>query len=207
MINSSVEPQGFTNGLVVPGQSAPPGATLVALHPVGPQQEDQQQPTIRVGALLAAFRRRWFVAIFLGLLVSATAAATVWHVIPDTYTAFSVLLVDPDSQFLYTSNETRQEAIPLEVYIQTGMVLAKFPFVLTAALRDPAVAQLPTIKEQVDPVKWLEDSLQISSPGDQFIKISLTGSRQQDVAPIVQAVVKAFQTEFVDRRKNDQEGN
>ncbi|MGD9857901.1 MAG: hypothetical protein AB7U20_23400, partial [Planctomycetaceae bacterium] len=199
MMNSSVEPQGYTNGMLAPSQMGQPAPTLVTLQPVSmPQDDQQQQMSLRVRALLSAFRRRWFVAMFLGLTLSSLAAAGVWYAIPDTYTAYSEMLVDPSNRFLYDARATGEQQVALNVYKQTRIRLAKFPFVLTAALRDPQVAQSRTVKNQPNPIQWLEQNLEISSPGEQFIRVSLTSSQQKDVAPIVNAVVEAFKQEVVD---------
>src|SRR5437868_2538232 len=46
-----------------------------------------------------------------------------------------------------------------ESYRQNQMALPKTRAVLTAALRDRKVAQLPVVEAQRDPVRWLEDNL------------------------------------------------
>jgi len=157
MMDSHVESPGLVNGVVAPGQNGQPAPALVTLQPVAmPSQEESPQASIRIGALLSAFRRRWFIAICLGLITSTAAATGVWFSIPDTYTAFSELMVTPQDGFLWKPSEMRQESVSLRVFKQTNMRLAKYPFVLTAAIREREIGQLPTLANKVDPVGWLE---------------------------------------------------
>lgn len=59
-----------------------------------PAAEEQQEAGIQISAVLAAFRRRWFTAISLGVILGAAAAATVWYVTPVTYTSYAELQFD-----------------------------------------------------------------------------------------------------------------
>lgn len=182
----------FSNGY-------PPQQTIVSLQPVDPTRapESQQSP-IRLKAMLAALRRRWFVATTLGILLSTSAAAAVWYSIPDTYEAFAELIIDPGDTFIHGSRETREYNEPLNVYKQTKIRLATYSYVLTAALRDENVANCPTIRAQKHPEDWLAENLKVSSPATQFIRISLNGQRPADLAMIVNAVVDAFKREVID---------
>ncbi len=203
-MDSTVESYGPVNGVVAPGQAGQPAPALVTLQPVAmPQQEQPQQASIRMGALLSAFRRRWFVAICLGLIASVAAATGVWFSVPDTYTAFAEMMVTPQNRFLFSDREMRKQSVPLSVYKQTNMRLAKYPFVLTAAIRKPEIAQSPTLAGKVDQVGWLEENIKIASPAEEFIRVSLTGPYKADVAPIVNAIVEAFKQEVLEKQRKD----
>src|SRR5262249_18713561 len=72
--------------------------------------------------------------------------------------------------------------------------------VLTAALGEPAVAQLPTVRRQEDPVRWLEEELKIETQGDSMImKLSLSGDSPTDITQIVNAVREAYLREVVQK--------
>ncbi|MEW4527073.1 polysaccharide biosynthesis tyrosine autokinase [Maioricimonas sp. JC845] len=167
-----------------------------------PAAEEQQESGIQVSAVLAAFRRRWFTAISLGVILGAAAAATVWYVTPVTYTSYAELQFDM-TPFYFGSRETGESDDDLRSFKGTMMRLAKYPFVLVAALREPGVHQCPTIREKRDPEAWLEESIDVKAVGGQFMRISLTGERPADLKTIVEAVTNAFVTQVVDQQLQD----
>ncbi|NOX56004.1 MAG: polysaccharide biosynthesis tyrosine autokinase, partial [Planctomycetes bacterium] len=154
-------------------------------------------PFLRV---LHALRRRWLPALALGLTLGAGASAGAWFVIPSPFTAFSDLRINavPERVLFKTS-----EAEPgFSTYKQTQSILVKSPFVLNAALRQPGIADLPLLKEAEAatgkrPIDWLEDKLKVSSPATEFLRVSLSGERPDDLAAVVNAVVQAYLDEVV----------
>jgi hypothetical protein len=92
---------------------------------------------------------------------------------------------------------TRQE------YCETQATLAKSRMVLTGALRDPRVADLAVLKDQPEPVDWLEQHLQVRCDGARpIMRISLTASSHpQDLPRVVDAIAKAYLEEFGDKER------
>ncbi|QDU36102.1 Tyrosine-protein kinase YwqD [Maioricimonas rarisocia] len=183
----------------VPAHAPPQPVQVMGGNPAG---EEQQEGGIQISAVLAAFRRRWFTAISLGLVLGAAAAATVWYVTPVTYTSYAELQFDL-TPFYFGDRETGEANGDLRSFKGTMMRLATYPFVLVAALREPGVHQCPTIREQRDPEAWLEDAIEVSAVGEQFMRISLTGERPADLKTIVEAVTNAFVTQVVDQQLQD----
>jgi uncharacterized protein involved in exopolysaccharide biosynthesis len=96
--------------------------------------------------------------------------------------------------FIPKADEARVDS---DDYQKTQMALLRSRLVLNAALREPSVANLPT-----DPVAWLEREIRIESPDrSEIVRVSLTGDDATLCEVIVNAVVKAYLAEVVDKEK------
>src|SRR5206468_8669282 len=105
--------------------------------------------TPNLPGLLLALRRRWRLALFLGLALAAATAAGVWFTQTERHTARTLIHVASYQPYVFadaTGNRT-----DFGSYQRTQVVLAKSRLVLNAALRDPKVADLPLVQEQTDP--------------------------------------------------------
>jgi hypothetical protein len=94
-----------------------------------------------------------------------------------------------------------------EIYKNTQAQLLKSRLVLTAAVRKPEVAKLQCVRQQRDPITWLQNRLQVSFPGDaEIMKVSLAAEEPKESALLVNAIVDAYLREVVDvepKRRND----
>jgi beta-lactamase regulating signal transducer with metallopeptidase domain len=96
-----------------------------------------------------------------------------------------------------------------EIYKAVQQQLLVSRFVLLAALREPQVAKLPSIRhaqQSGDPVKWLQSRLQVSFPGKaEIMEVRLTAENPMEAATLLQGVVDAYMHEIVntevDRRR------
>ena len=83
---------------------------------------------------------------------------------------------------------------------KTTMEYMKSKSLLTRALRDPSISQLPLIKKQADPVKWLQDELSLKFPGEaEILMVSMSGEEIDQIVKIVDAVVDAYFKEVVEK--------
>jgi hypothetical protein len=88
-----------------------------------------------------------------------------------------------------------------DIFCKTQLVLIKSNFVLTAALRDPKVANLPLVAAQEDAVEWLADQLEIEFLlNSEVLSIRMRGTDGQipDLRQLVDAVCEAYSDEVVD---------
>ncbi len=96
-----------------------------------------------------------------------------------------------------------------EIYKCTQQQLVTSRFVLLAALRNPAVAQLSVIRhvrQKHDPVVWLQKHLCVHFPGHgELMEVSIAFDDPQEAVTLVQGVVDAYLHEVVnaeiDRRR------
>ena len=97
-----------------------------------------------------------------------------------------------------------EEVIPsrheFKIVKKSQLALLRSHFVLSYALRNPAVAGLPIFQGQADPVEWLQQHLEVEFPEDsEILAISLRGPEEhaQDLVQIVDAVAKAYRDEVI----------
>ena len=164
----------------------------------GPAFEDSATPTGGgMAAYLHALRRRWLIALGMGLLLALSAGAAVWFTHSPTYTAASLLRVASTQQPILFA--TADRSIAFDVYKGTQMQYLKSRFVLIAALRKPEILKLTTVKQEIDPVAWLAERLSVSFPGEaEIMRVGLTSKDPKEVAALVNAVVQAYMDEVVD---------
>ena len=155
-------------------------------------------------SLLVALRRRWLLAVSLGLLIAPAVGVGVWILRPITFTARITLQVDSSQKyFLYPIQEGRGD---FNTYQRGQIALVKSRFVLNAALRDPKVEKLAIVQEQEDPVAWMEKEVQADfSIAPEILRISMTGEDSKALPIIVDAVRNAYLNEIVNKEKNVRE--
>jgi succinoglycan biosynthesis transport protein ExoP len=156
-------------------------------------------PTART--LLQALRRRWLMATTLGVVGAVVAFLTGWLLLPaPPHTARSLLHIAADQpRVLFKTSEYRPDA---NAFRQTQQALVKSRLVLNAALRQPKVADLATIRKEPDPIAWLEKELKVSyTSSPEILSVSLSGDPPDELKTIVDAVVTAYLQEIVNKEQ------
>jgi len=156
-------------------------------------------PTART--LLQAVRRRWLMATTLGVLGGVVAFVAGWLLLPaPPHTARSLLHIAADQpRVLFKTSEYRPDA---NAFRQTQLALVKSRLVLNAALRQPKVADLATLRKEPDPIAWLEKELKVSYTGSpEILSVALSGDPPDELKTIVDAVVTAYLQEIVNKEQ------
>jgi capsular exopolysaccharide synthesis family protein len=165
---------------------------------------DSLDGTIDYARVWHAFRRRWPSAVTLGLLFATLASVPVWLFFPRSFEAAVWLRVRDKSGMLTGGSRDNAE---YEAYRKTQLQLIKSPFVLTSALRRPGIAELPTVREEIDPVDWLARSIQITAPMDsEVVQVRLRGKKAADVTKLVNAVTSSYLDEVVNKERTERLG-
>ncbi len=202
-----------THGMVVYRSGLPAIEERGALVP-WPAQEAAAAAAGGYSAYLHAFRRVWLPATLAGVFLAAIAAFVVWLTQSPTYTALSIIHIEPREQRLADWNQRGARQEDYEAYKGTQQEIIRSRFVLTAALRrpndpnEPAVADLPMIRDnRDDPVAFLQRKLSVSLPRNtEVMLVSLKGEDKRAVVGLVKAVVDAYIREVVDadqRRRSE----
>lgn len=157
--------------------------------------------------ILTALRRRWVPALAVAIPAALLATALVWEFIPATYQSTAILKVQQyESRLAYAETAHRETDFLTYRESQKNYMLSRA--VITAALRDPKVAECPTLKSVSHPVDWLLAELksddQVSA---EFLKVSLEGEHPQDLALILNAVKDAYldQTVYLEKSQKIEE--
>jgi capsular exopolysaccharide synthesis family protein len=155
-----------------------------------------------VGALWAAFRRRWRLAVGLGLLVAAVAAASAWYLTSATsYTVITTLHVKSTTPVVMRDPRA-VEPVDFRTFQSIQMSAVKRRVVLNSALREPKVAQLAIVREQQDPLDWLAKEIQVDfSSGPETMRISMIGKDSESLIILLDAVREAYLREEVNNER------
>ncbi|HEV3165109.1 MAG TPA: Wzz/FepE/Etk N-terminal domain-containing protein, partial [Isosphaeraceae bacterium] len=142
--------------------------------------------------LLKALRRRWPWALFGGLLSALVAGAGASLFMPPMkYKARSMIYVS--SQRPKEIFDTRESVSDYKTFQETQTILVTSHTVLSAALKNPAIAQLPATLQQEDPVAWLGDKVRVDfARGSEILSISVTDQDPKESASLVNAVTDAY---------------
>jgi polysaccharide biosynthesis transport protein len=157
-----------------------------------------------VTAILKALKRRWLLASFLSLSLGGLAVTAVWYGLPPPkHVANSVLHVSAvKPSIIHPLGEYGGEFM---IYQQSQKALLTSRLVLTAALREPKVNELSIVREQSDPIDWLQRELKVDfKSGPEYMRLSLAGDRPEDVKVLVAAITDAYLKEIVNREHNKQ---
>jgi polysaccharide biosynthesis transport protein len=149
-------------------------------------------------AILHGFRRRWLLAIVAGVICSGVAGSAAWFSWVPRFTASAYLRLASQQPVVMFETADSSKQTPFDIYKGTQRELIRNRFVLNAALRNPAVAKLAIIREQLDPIEWLQKNLAVSFPGNaEILEVAMKGEDPAAITAIVNATCEAFMEEVV----------
>jgi capsular exopolysaccharide synthesis family protein len=179
-------PPGHANG-------APKTGTLISLngHTPPPALPPALAAVPNAAALLKALQRRWVVGLLLGLLCAAAAAFGTWTALPPSkYVGRAQLFINLRARGPLAGS---QEQIDVNAFRRTQAALLTSHKVLNAAMnKDPKVKQLSVIQQQVAPVDWLSQQLEVDLPAPDILRVSMKGDRSEELTVLINAVVQAY---------------
>jgi capsular exopolysaccharide synthesis family protein len=142
-------------------------------------------------ALIRAVRRRWLFAGGLAILGAAAAVGLVWSLVPSQYTAEARLLVD--SRAKHGVLVRNDEETDFTMFKNNQAALLTSPLLLSKALNQEEIRSLALVRQQVNPAVWLEKALKVDFLlGPEIMRVSLSGSAPEELAPLVNAVVDTY---------------
>src|SRR5205823_5919243 len=106
-------------------------------------------------SLLTALRRRWLLALSLGLLTATAAAGVMGYLSQPLWRARTQLHIAANRPYLIF--DTPEGKTEFGNYQRAQLAMVKSRLVLNSALQDPKVAKLSILQEQLDPVDWLQN--------------------------------------------------
>ncbi len=178
-----------------------PERSSIRIHSPSLRAAAVMEPTPSVtpsGRPLAYLKYRWVTVLFLGGFLASVLAFTAWSLIPSKYTTNSLVRVLSDNPVVH-SKEDLQGRSDFAIYLKSQAAMIKSHFVLNAALRDPNIASFAMLREQPDPVRYLEEELKVEfQDGSEILKISLSGDDPRAISQIVNAIQESYFREVVD---------
>jgi succinoglycan biosynthesis transport protein ExoP len=204
MSSSEQQPGSVTVNWSGAEETRPP-TTLPALSRRAPEARGALMPgetsTPTPLGLLVSLRRRWALALLVGLCHAALLTGVVWYMWTEKYTARTMLQVSSARPIiLFDTPDGRSD---FGNYQRAQVALIKSRLVLNSALRNPKVAELPIIKQQRDPLEFLEREIRADfSIAPEILRISITGLFEKDIGVLVDAVREAYLQEIVDKEQS-----
>jgi capsular exopolysaccharide synthesis family protein len=157
--------------------------------------------TLSAMSILRALRRRSALALGVAILVTGIAGPAAWYWGPAAkYRARAQLQVKAQPpKILFQTVETESLG-DYQRYQNTQQTLVKSQWVLNAALRDGQLGTFRLIREQVDPIAWLQSELKVEFiANSEVMEIALSGDNPAELADIVNATERAYMDEVVNR--------
>jgi capsular exopolysaccharide synthesis family protein len=147
------------------------------------------------GALLKALGRRWPLALCLGLLAAAGAAAAAWFLLAPKFNAFVQVKVAYTPEFvLFAYLETPESKNAHDTYKHLQASALRSRFVLLDALKKDEVQRLNVVREQADPVQWLENQLKVQvKEGTEIINLMMAGTQREELFTLVNAIYRSYE--------------
>lgn len=150
--------------------------------------------------LLNAYRRRWFIATSLGVMLGLGLALIPFFLMPVRYDVASWLTVAEEDPYLVYKKSSGTEEFERFKSAQAQMLTTTF--VLSAALRSSNVNSLPMLPKD-DPIEFLQSSLAVNYPGDStLMRISMKGEDPEQLKVMVDAIREAYLKEVVEKQHN-----
>jgi polysaccharide biosynthesis transport protein len=153
-------------------------------------------------SLFKALRRRWFMALAVGLVFAAAAGVGTWYFMPPSkYTARTLIRI-PAVTWVGKADATTGQGDQ-----RTHVALIKSRLVLGSALKQPGVADLSIVAEQGDierQIEWFEKEIQADfAIAPEVLRISMSGDRPNQLVRLVNEVRDAYRREVLDKERNE----
>jgi polysaccharide biosynthesis transport protein len=151
-----------------------------------------------------ALRRNWLLGTILGILAAGPLAATAWFLFPVQYNAVEFVRISQSINPLVfeTADSGRSDLNSYRGYKSTQKQLLLQPLSLSKALKDPEVAVLSLVREQPDPISWLQGKLDVQFPDNsEMMNISLRLADPVAAHKIVKSVVDVYMADVVEKER------
>jgi polysaccharide biosynthesis transport protein len=184
----------ITSEVVQPGNVRihPPttGPRLLSI----PKSPSEEGGGIKIFSYL---KYRWVMILFLGGAIASILGITAWKVIPSKYTTYAMIRISVETPTVYGSEHPLAKS-DFVTYLKTQADMIRSWQVLNGAIRDPSVAELQMLRDQTDPIKFLEEELRLEfKEGSEIVKMLLTGEDPRAITMIVNSILDAYDREVV----------
>jgi len=192
------EPQHPGDALMVQSNGAPQQQQPLAItgSPL-PSTQSVLRGSMDANTFLHALRRRWLLALGMGLVVGAILGIALWILFPESSSATAYFEVRMKQESI-VHDAIQQSTQDFEILKKTQLAKLKTKFLLTSALRDPGISSLSILAGVRDKEEWLQDHLDVEFPQNgELLSISLTGTPPEDLEALVNAVAQAYTSEVL----------
>ncbi len=140
-----------------------------------------------------ALRRRWPLALALGVVCGVFGILAVVTLRAPVFTAVSLVHVAGRKPSLVFETETPGSQADGREFRLAQEQLVKSPPVVMDAIKSPELAGTETLTRHLSPATWLARSLEVTcNAGTETMAVKLKGEDHRDIALIVDAVIRAY---------------
>ena len=141
--------------------------------------------------LWRVFSKWWMWTLPIGVLLAAATGAAVYSVHVPKYEASALVLIESDRPFI--AFEDRAGERNADRYVETQIELLQSSYVLARVIGRAEIAAIEELQAEVDPVKYLQQHLQVSQVGkSELYNVTYTGPSAEDSATIANVVVAEY---------------
>lgn len=149
--------------------------------------------------VLRALRRRWHLAIPAGLVLAAVLGFAADEFIRADYTARTQVAIAISQPGVLADGG----GVDLSTYQRRQTALVKSRHVLQTAIDRPRVRDLTAIRNNSDPVGWLERELKADFKVPGMLQITLDGPDPHDLVVLLDAIREAYLEQGVNKESTD----
>src|SRR5262249_30547145 len=138
-------------------------------------------------------------------LLASVGIGIAWLTYKPKYTAVATMRMSINKQRILPGVPSDEAWRSAEEFQKTEAHIVKSRDVLQTTLQKDRIRGLVTIRNQEDPVLWLEKELQAwFVPGTDIFRIALNGEDPEEITLIVNTVKDVYVTHYVDTAKKQQ---
>jgi capsular exopolysaccharide synthesis family protein len=151
-------------------------------------------------AILKGLRRRWWAAMLLVLVLGPAAAVGAWFLLEAKYTAVAPVHIASQPPWILNHRDGYSDRGEFATFQKLQAAEMKSRFVLDKVRLRDEVKKLDILRDQADPIAFLDEELKIDfKDGDEIVNIQMLGMDPEAVKTVVNAVREEYFTEVVDR--------
>jgi polysaccharide biosynthesis transport protein len=178
-------------GALVPRDHELNGYSAIGAPMYAPVWQDQSASGMSVTKMLHSFRRRWLLAIFIGLLLGIPAALATWLIFPKQFEVQAMLQFRSMDKL---QGDVSYESIEAERrWRETQLHLIRSTMLLTRTIGEPKVANLSLIRNEDEPIYFLQKSISVFSPKDSdLVFVRMVGEDAREMVEIVRTLTQKY---------------
>jgi succinoglycan biosynthesis transport protein ExoP len=152
--------------------------------------------------IFSYLKYRWVTVLFLGGALGCALALAAWKLIPSKFTTYAMIRVSVEDPKVYLQENPLGRG-DFVTYLKTQADMIRSWQVLNGAIRDPGIAETQILREQIDPIKFLEEELKIElKEGSEIVKLLLSGEDAKAITNIVNSILDAYNREVLQEELN-----
>lgn len=163
------------------------------------EEVDTTGKAITFARLVHAYRRRYLLATFVGLLMAATVGLVVWTLMPDNYEVNSLLQFTSQANLAAWRGALTPESFDNAGFRATQQQLITSDIVLSMALLEndeetgTTIGNLPVFQGVLDKKSRLKSMISVNMPpASDLLMVKLTGNRPVEQVKLLKAVIRCY---------------